>query len=196
MSLWQTAPIWWERSEVSQERVCNPGGHHHGQQSSVPSPKGLRSSLSPGGRELGVSTPASISHCLLLLFSRSVVANSVTPWTATCPAPLSTGLSRQEYRSGLPFPPPGDLPDPGIEATSPARAGRFFTTEPPGKPVSPWLGHNSPALLADRSTDSTGPMARTSLPPPRPTPPHALGKETRGKQSLLHAYLSHRSRER
>ena len=40
-------------------------------------------------------------------------------------------FSRQEYWSGLPFPPPGDLPDPRIEPTSPALAGRFFTTEPP-----------------------------------------------------------------
>ena len=40
------------------------------------------------------------------------------------------GLFRQEYWSKLPFPPPGDLPDPGIEPTSPALAGRFFTTAP------------------------------------------------------------------
>ena len=44
-------------------------------------------------------------------------------------APLSTGFSRQEYWSGLPFPSPGDLPDPGMEPGSPAVAGRFFTTE-------------------------------------------------------------------
>ena len=49
-------------------------------------------------------------------------------------APLSMGFSRQEYWSGLPFPSTGDLPDPGTETTSPALAGRFFTTEPPGKP--------------------------------------------------------------
>ena len=52
-------------------------------------------------------------------------------------APLSTGLSRQEYRSGLPFPPPRGLSDPGIEPESPASpalAGGFLTTEPPGKP--------------------------------------------------------------
>ena len=46
------------------------------------------------------------------------------------------GLSWQEYWSGLPFPPPGDLPDPGIEPMSPALAGEFFITEPPGKPVT------------------------------------------------------------
>jgi len=43
------------------------------------------------------------------------------------------GFSRQEYWSGLPFPPPGDLPHPGIELAFPALAGRFSTTEPPGK---------------------------------------------------------------
>ena len=53
-------------------------------------------------------------------------------------APLCMGFSRQEYWSGLPFPPPGDLPDLEIEPTSltfPALAGGFFTTEPPGKPI-------------------------------------------------------------
>ena len=50
-------------------------------------------------------------------------------------APLSMEFFRQEYWSGLPFPPPGDLPDPGIEPVSPSAselAGGFFTTEPPG----------------------------------------------------------------
>ena len=54
-----------------------------------------------------------------------------------CQAPLSMEFSRQEHWSGLSFPSPGDLPDPEIEAASPASsalAGRFFTTEPPGKP--------------------------------------------------------------
>ena len=52
-----------------------------------------------------------------------------------CQAPLSMGFSRQEYWSGLPFPPPGDLPDPGIKPMYPTLAGGFFTTEPPGKPI-------------------------------------------------------------
>ena len=54
-----------------------------------------------------------------------------TPWTVARQAPLSMGFSRQEYWSGLPCPPPGDLPDPGIEPASPvspALAGGFFTT--------------------------------------------------------------------
>ena len=60
-----------------------------------------------------------------------------TPWTIACQAPLIVEFSRQEYWRGLPFPTPRDLPDLGIEPTSvvsPALAGRFFTTEPPGKP--------------------------------------------------------------
>ena len=47
---------------------------------------------------------------------------------------MSMGFFGQEYWSGLPFPPPGDLPDPGIKLRSPALTGVFFTTEPPGKP--------------------------------------------------------------
>ena len=58
----------------------------------------------------------------------------VTPWTIARQAPLSMGFSRQEYKSGLPYPPPGDLPDPGIEPVSPALAGGFFTTESPENP--------------------------------------------------------------
>ena len=70
-----------------------------------------------------------------LLFSHSVMSNSfVTPWTAAHQSPLYVEFSKQEYWSGLPFPPAGDLPDPGIKPVSPVLAGRFFTAEPPGKP--------------------------------------------------------------
>ena len=71
------------------------------------------------------------------LHSCSVISDSVTLWTIAHQAPLSVELSRQEYWIGLSFPPLGDLPDLGIEPESPvvpALAGRFFTTEPPGKP--------------------------------------------------------------
>ena len=67
----------------------------------------------------------------------SCVRLFATPWTAACQAPLSMGFSRQEYWSGLPCPPPGDLPNPGIEPVSlmsPALAGGFFTTVQSGKP--------------------------------------------------------------
>ena len=62
-----------------------------------------------------------------------------TLWTIALQAPLSTGFSRNEYWSGLLFPTPGDLPDPGIKPmspVSPALAAGFFTTEPPGKPAA------------------------------------------------------------
>ena len=66
----------------------------------------------------------------------SCVQLFATPWTLAHQFPLSMGFSRQEYWSGLPFPSPGDLTNPGIEPASAASAlvGRFFTTEPPGKP--------------------------------------------------------------
>ena len=56
----------------------------------------------------------------------------VTPWTVACQAPPPMGFSRQEYWSGLPFPSPGDLPDPGIEPTSPTLQVDALTSEPPG----------------------------------------------------------------
>ena len=63
--------------------------------------------------------------------SLSRVRLFVTPWTVAHQAPPSMEFSRQEYWSGLPFPSPGDLPNPGIKPTSPASpalAGTFFTT--------------------------------------------------------------------
>ena len=54
-------------------------------------------------------------------------------WTVAHQAPLPMEFFRQEYWSGLPFPSQGDLPNPGIKLPSPALAGGFFTTEPPGK---------------------------------------------------------------
>ena len=58
----------------------------------------------------------------------------MSDWIVAHRAPLSIGFPRQEYCSGLPFPSPGDLPDPGIKFESPALAGGFFTTELPRKP--------------------------------------------------------------
>ena len=65
----------------------------------------------------------------------SPVPLSCSPMDYTPPPPLSRGFARLEYWSGLPFSSLGDLPDPGIEPSSPALAGRFLTTEPPGKPI-------------------------------------------------------------
>ena len=117
------------------------------------------------GRLRRLSRPPVVSPCetvaqmwpqLLLLFSCPDGSNSfVPPWTAARQAPLSMGFSRQEYWSGLPCPPPGDLPNPGIvpmSLKSPALASRFFTVwatrearvapEPlaGGTRRHPWLG--------------------------------------------------------
>ena len=89
--------------------------------------------------------------CVLSHFSR--VQLCATPWTVARQAPLSMGISRQEYWGGLPCPPPGDLPDPGIEPlslTSPALGDRFFTTEPPDNPSvtsRPCEPHPGPRIL-------------------------------------------------
>ena len=56
-----------------------------------------------------------------MLFSHQVISDTfATPWTVACQASLSMGFPRQEYWSGLPFPSPGDLPDPGVKLVSPA----------------------------------------------------------------------------
>ena len=86
---------------------------------------------------LGVHGTISPSVGLCVLSPLSCVRLFAIPWAVTCQAPLSKGFSRQEYWSGLPCPPPGSHPNIGIKPASlasPALAGRFFTTEPPGKP--------------------------------------------------------------
>ena len=70
--------------------------------------------------------------------SHSALSDSVTPGTVACQAALSMGFPMQEYWSGLLFLSPGDLPNSGIKPmslASPALAGGFFTTAPPGKPL-------------------------------------------------------------
>ena len=81
--------------------------------------------------------------------SLSRVQLFVTPWTVACQEPLSMGFSRQEYWSGLPCPPPWDVPDPGIEPTSlmsPASSGMFFTTRATWTSVVAQLVKNPPAM--------------------------------------------------
>ena len=67
--------------------------------------------------------------------SLSRVRLSATQWTVARQAPLSMGFSGQEYWSGVPFPSPGDLPNPGIEPRSPALQADALSSEPPGKPL-------------------------------------------------------------
>ena len=68
------------------------------------------------------------------LITKSCPTLFASPWTVPCRA-LCKGFPRQEYWSGLLFPSPGALPDPGMEPASPALAGGFFTPEPPTKPL-------------------------------------------------------------
>ena len=70
-------------------------------------------------------------------------AHSCAPRMVSHQAPLSVGFSRQERWRGLPCPPPGALPDPGIKLGSSALAGGFLTTEPPGKPGTPQVESKS-----------------------------------------------------
>ena len=71
------------------------------------------------------------------------------PWTVVYQASLSMGFSRQEYWSGLPFPSPGDLPDPRIEPRSPALQADALPSEPPGKPQGP-LGNSIKCKVKSR----------------------------------------------
>ena len=75
---------------------------------------------------------------MLCAKSLSQVQLFVTPWNAACQAPLGMEFSRQEFWSGLPLPPPGDLPNTGIKSAFvshvPALANGLFTALPPGKP--------------------------------------------------------------
>ena len=97
----------------------------------------------------------------------SSVQLCATPWTAACHAPVSMGFSSQEYWRGLPCPPPGDLPDTGIEPPSPTLQTDSLPSEPPRKPKL-WLKR-----IMTRSTgEATGGLALLSvtclikLPPP------------------------------
>ena len=90
-----------------------------------------------------------------------------TPWTVPHQAPLSMGFSRQEYWSGLPFPPPGDLPDPGIEPRSlmsPALAGGFFTTS------ATWEAHSFMPVVfkLQHSLESPGGLPKAEIAWPHP----------------------------
>ena len=83
------------------------------------------------GMKVDLCSKESTPHCQS--GGGGVVAKShltlATPWTVTCQAPLSMGFSRQEYWSGLPFPSPGDLPNPGIKPRSPASQADSLLTE-------------------------------------------------------------------
>ena len=78
--------------------------------------------------------------CIQKLLLLSCVQLFAAPWTVTCQAPLSMEFSRQEYWSGKLFPSPGDLPNPGIEPTSPALKAHSLPAESQGKPKNIGVG--------------------------------------------------------
>ena len=83
-------------------------------------------------RAHGVCVCVHARACMLVVYLLSCVRLFCDPMDCSLPG-SSVEFPRQEHRSGLPFPSPGDLPDPGIEPESPVLTGEFFTTEPPGK---------------------------------------------------------------
>ena len=99
--------------------------------------------------------------CMILKWSEVKLLSRVrlfaTPWTVARQPPLSIGFSRQEYWSGLAFPSPGDLPDPGIEPRSPTLEADALTSEPPGKPE-----HNL-KLLQESKAGSTREQGQTEM---------------------------------
>ena len=83
---------------------------------------------------LSIDSKIKSSGKALKVKSLSRVRLFATQWTVAYKASPSMGFSRQEYWSGLPFPSPGDLPDPGVKPGSPALEADTLTSEPPGKP--------------------------------------------------------------
>ena len=103
--------------------------------------------------------------------SFSCVQVFVTPWTVAYQALQSMEFSRQEYWSGLPFPFPGDLPNPGIEPGSPSLQADTLPYEPPGKHM--WKLSNKCKILADNEHIAPGPGASGLIvPPPGPSCHH------------------------
>ena len=95
--------------------------------------QGLTTGMDPG-RIRPRMTPLVQTLLKVKVKSLSHVQLFATPWTVAYQAPPSMGFSRQECWSGLPFPSPGDLPDPGIEPGSPTLQADALPSEPPGKP--------------------------------------------------------------
>ena len=112
--------------------------------------------MTPTGICLWIGTK--VLRCQAMLSHFSLVCLFVTPWTVAHQAPLSMGFSRQECWSGLPFPSPEDLPNPGIEPAplaSPALPSVFFITSVMWEAQSSALHHlkNSTGVILDADTD-------------------------------------------
>ena len=136
---------------VPRRLTCEESAYSAGDTGSIPGSG--RSSGEGNGNSLQCS-------CLKHPMDRGAkcVNHSVVSQPVAVQAPLSVGCSRQEYCSGLPFPPSGDLPDLGIETGSPALQSDSLLSEPPGKPYHPlgkfiWLSFvvkPAMSLLPDR----------------------------------------------
>ena len=155
---WSTGVCWWEGGPFP-TLSCPGEGPSSGHRSHRPLPWPAVCVLTPGF--LGSSSPVTAEHptqggasphpLAILGVSCSVVSNSLNLWTVARQAPLSMGVSRQEYWSGLPCPPPEDLPSPGIEPGSPALQENSLLFEPPGK--LRYSGEETSSdLLTDRSS--------------------------------------------
>ena len=109
----------------------------------------------------------------------------VIPWTVAHQAPLSVEFFKQEYQAGLPFPPPGDLPDPGIEPWSPTLQTDYLPSEPPGRPQATLcMSQGSLEFLFSPSLTLSSPLfvsfcllntSQLPLSPPSSPPHHLLG---------------------
>ena len=121
--------------------------------------------------------------------SLSRVLLFATPWTIACQAPPSMGFSRQEYWSGLPFPSPGDLPDPGIEPWSPIPQADSSSSEPPGKlkevALNDWYLVIVQNTGVGMPSPSPGDLPNPGIKPGSPAlPPDSLPTEPPGKPPL------------
>ena len=112
-----------------------------------------------------------VCMCACMLSHLSHVQLFATLWTTVRQAPLSMGFSRQQQRSGLSCPPPGDLPDPGIEPASlmsPALAGAFFTTSTTWKALHRLSVQFSHSAVSDSLRAHASQHARPPCPSPTP----------------------------
>ena len=108
-------------------------------------------SVGSEGRRLGLNNLFLRNHLIVgivVLVAQSCPTLLQSPWTVARQDPLSMKFSRQEYCSGLPFPSPGDLPDPGIKPRSSALQADSLPSEPPGKPPLCTGVYKSPAVKA------------------------------------------------
>ena len=133
-----------------------------------------------------------LCFCDLCVYAESLshVWLFVTPWTVAHQAPLSMGFSRLECWSGWPCPPPGDLPNPGIEPGSPTLQADSLPSEPPGKPwlLSKFVGYRnacspipSPGDFSDSGIEPGSPALQAdSLPAELPRKPQKATNDSRG----------------